>query len=180
MYPDYNMYNQYYGFNDFNYRNYQMPTQMPNQMSSQMPNDEMISLNQAIVLIKQSINDEKCDEAFYDELIKKATTEKEKNIIRSIRNDERRHNQILRSLYYRFTGQMIPMQDCSMPETNNVSATYSELLEKALFNELEAVIKYRKILSAMPDDESYSMIMAIMIDELTHANKYNFLIHKAK
>ena len=37
---------------------------------------------------------------FYDILIEQAPTDKEKNIIKSIRNDERKHNQILRELYY--------------------------------------------------------------------------------
>ena len=44
------------------------------------------------------------DKMFYDTLINQAPTEKEKEIIRSIRNDERKHNQILRRLYYEFTG----------------------------------------------------------------------------
>ena len=55
-------------------------------------NSEIISFNQAIDLIMQSVSGEKEDEMFYDILIKQAPTEKEKNIITSIRNDERKHN----------------------------------------------------------------------------------------
>lgn len=89
MYQDYyNMYNQYYDFSEPNYRSSEL----------QASSGEIITLNQAIVLIKQSVKNEKEDELFYDILIKQAPSEKEKSIIRSIRDDERKHNQILRRL----------------------------------------------------------------------------------
>ena len=169
MYSDYyNMYNQYYGFNNQNYR------------SSEpiMSNEEIITLNQAIGLIRQSVGAEKEDEMFYDTLIKQAPTEKEKDIIRSIRDDERKHNEILRRLYYEFTGQILPA-DTLVNELNSTT-DYKSNLEKALFGELDAVVKYRKIMGTMPSGNSYTLLMSIMTDELRHANKYNFLIHNAK
>ena len=175
MYPDFNINNQYYGFNDFNLREdftYRNPNQ-PN-----MYNDEIITLNQAIELIRQSVRNEREDELFYDRLLEQAPTDKEKEIITSIRNDERKHNKILRDLYYNFTGQVI-QADMSMPNINNTS-TYKENLEKALFGELDAVVKYRKILGTMPSGNSYTLLMSIMTDESRHASKYNFLIHNAK
>ena len=175
MYPDYNMTNPYYGFNDFNYRenyNYRNASQ-PN-----MHNEEIITLNQAIELIRQSVRNEREDELFYDRLLEQAPTARDKEIIASIRNDERKHNMILRDLYYSFTGQMV-QPDNSMPSINK-DATYKENLEKALFGELDAVVKYRKILGTMPSGNSYTLLMSIMTDELRHASKYNFLIHNAK
>lgn len=62
---NYNMYNPYY---DLNYRN----------MESQINNEEIITLNQAIMLINKSVQDEKNDEIFYDNLIEQAPTTKEK------------------------------------------------------------------------------------------------------
>ena len=56
---------------------------------------------------------------FYDILIEQAPTDKEKNIIKSIRNDERKHNQILRELYYEFTGQILPQDTLSNNEKYN-------------------------------------------------------------
>lgn len=166
MYSDYNMYNQYYAVN--------------NPIGNQIPfnNEEIITLNQAIELIRNSVGDEKEDEMFYDTLIKQAPTEKEKEIIRSIRNDEKKHNQILRRLYYEFTGGVLP-RDNSKNVANN-TMKYKENLEKALFGELGAVEKYRRIMGAMPNKNSYTLLMSIMTDELRHANKYNFLIHNAK
>ena len=58
---------------------------------------------------------------------------------------ERKHNQILRRLYYEFTGQIIPVEIL----TNELSTDmyYKSNLEKALFGELDAVVKYRKIMA---------------------------------
>lgn len=175
MYSDYNMNNLYYGFNDHRYMN---EYNYRNVNQTNIQNDEIITLNQAIELIRQSIGDEKEDELFYDRLIEQAPTEKQKEIITSIRNDERKHNNILRELYYNFTGQVVP-KDISIPSIDT-NIDYKENLEKALFGELQAVVKYRKILGAMPSGNSYTLMMAIMTDELRHASKYNFLIHDDK
>ena len=172
MYPDYNMYN-FYGGNEANYRN---DFGVPNQPN--INNDEIITLNQAIELIRQSVRNEREDELFYDKLLEQAHTPKDKEIITSIRNDERKHNRILRELYYNFTGQMIQTDMMGVNINNN--ANYKENLEKALFGELDAVVKYRKILGTMPSGNSYTLLMSILTDELRHASKYNFLIHNAK
>ena len=174
MYQDFNMHN-YYGLNSFDYRgdyNYQ------NFNQQNIYNGEIITLNQAIDLIRQSVSGEIEDEIFYDILIKQAPTEREKDIITSIRNDERKHNNILRDLYYNFTGNIIP-QDISEPSIDK-NSSYQQNLEKALFGELDAVVRYRKILGTMPSGNSYTLLMSIMTDELRHASKYNFLIHIAK
>jgi rubrerythrin len=160
------MYNPYCGCNN-------LPVTNPN-----ISSDEIIPLSQAIELIRTSVGDEKEDEVFYDTLINQAPTAKEKEIIASIRDDERKHNQILRKLYYNFTGQVIPVDTEDMATSNNLS--YKEQLEKALFGELNAVVKYRRIMGTMPNGESYTLLMSIMTDELRHASKYNFLIHNAK
>jgi rubrerythrin len=169
MYLDYDMHNPYYGFENYNYRGYQPVT---------MYNSEIITLNEAINLIRKSVGNEREDELFYNSLIKTAPTEKEKEIIISIRDDERKHNQILRELYYNFTGQMIPENNSNVNIEKELN--YKEQLEKALFGELDAVVKYRKIMGTMPNGNSYTLIMSIMTDELRHASKYNFLIHNAK
>lgn len=57
---------------------------------------------------------------------------------------------------------------------------YKTNLEKALFGELEAVKKYRKIMAQMPSGNSYTLLMSIMTDEIRHASKYNFLIQNVK
>lgn len=67
-----------------------------------------------------------------------------------------------------------------MPKILKSNIDYKANLENALFGELDAVVKYRRILGAMPSGNSYTLLMSIMTDELRHANKYNFLIQNAK
>jgi len=141
--------------------------------------EELITPYQAIELIRKSIGDERNDELFYDRLIEQAPTEKEKSIIQDIRDNEKKHNMILREIYYDFTGQMLQNNMNMMQENMQNNLSYTENLEKALFGELEAVNKYRKILSAMPQGKCYTLIMSIMTDELRHSAKYNYLIHMA-
>lgn len=141
--------------------------------------EELITPYQAIELIRKSIGDERNDELFYDRLIEQAQTEKEKSIIQDIRDNEKKHNMILREVYYDFTGQMLQNNMNMMQENMQNNLSYTENLEKALFGELEAVNKYRKILSAMPQGKCYTLIMSIMTDELRHSAKYNYLIHMA-
>ena len=169
MYTDYNMYNNYYGLKNYGVRQEDMGSY----------DDELISLAQAIDLIRISIMDEKKDESFYSLIMEQAPTEEEKNIIMSIRDNERKHNSILRNLYYNFTGQMIPMDYSQMGVESVNDMSYTQNLEKALFGELDAVEKYRRILGTMPSGDSYTLIMSILTDELRHASKYNYLIHKA-
>ncbi len=171
MYPNCNMYNPYfYGFGSRSSRENE---------TTNLYKEELITLNEAIELIKESIGDEKEDEMFYTNLINQAPTENEKNIIMSIRDDEKKHNQILRTLYYNFTGQFAP-EDTTSSTNNNNNLGYKEQLEKALFGELDAVVKYRRILGTMPGGDSYTLIMSIMTDEIRHANKYNYLIQNVK
>ena len=141
--------------------------------------EELITPYQAIELIRKSIGDERNDELFYDRLIEQAPTEKEKSIIQDIRDNEKKHNMILREVYYDFTGQVLQNNMNLMQDNMQNNLSYTENLEKALFGELEAVNKYRKILSAMPQGKWYTLIMSIMTDELRHSAKYNYLIHMA-
>lgn len=169
MYPNYyNMYDPYYNFDN-----------EVRHMDKEAENEELITLNEAIELIKKSVEDEKEDELFYNILIEQAKAEKEKSIIRNIQEDEKKHNHILKRLYYEFTGQMLPEATLKNNGAQNMNMDYKSNLEKALFGELDAVSKYRKIMGAMPNGNSYTLLMSIMTDELRHANKYNYLIHHA-
>lgn len=169
MYPNYyNGFYSYYGNGKSNERN----------ENQSIESEEVILFSDAIELIRQSIGDEREDELFYDAIINQAPDMKSKNIIKDIRDDEKKHNQILRKLYYEFTGQVTP--DDSIEMYSNSQGDYLSNLEKAFFGELDAVKKYRKIMGVMPSGSSYTLLMSIMTDELRHANKYNFLINALK
>lgn len=137
-------------------------------------NNRSITLEEAIAEIKKSITGEKDDEIFYSVLLSQASNEDEKNIIQSIISDEKKHNAMLKKLYEELTKSTSPQSH--MSRTNNSSDKYLKNLEKALFGELSAVERYRKIMFAMPDKEKYNTLMEILTDEIKHASKYNYLI----
>lgn len=64
-------------------------------------------LSLALDEIRKAVQGEREDELFYDYLISLAPTKDEKEIIESIRNDERKHNQLFRKIYKDFTGNEI-------------------------------------------------------------------------
>jgi len=61
-------------------------------------------LDRALDFIKNSVAEEREDEMFYTILISIAPSQKDKMIIISIRDDERKHNQMFRQLYCEITG----------------------------------------------------------------------------
>ena len=72
------------------------------------------------------------------------------------------------------------MPEGTLSNNSEINMDYKSNLKLALFGELTAVAKYRKILGTMPSGNSYTLLMSIMTDELRHASKYNFLISNAK
>lgn len=133
-------------------------------------------LDEAINEIKKAIEAEQDDAVFYSVLLSQAPTKQDKMVIESIINDEKKHKKILKELYEELTKMNSPQS--TMSRTNNSSTMYIENLEKAMFDELKAIEKYRKIMAAMPNKEKYAKIMEILTDEIRHAIKYNFLINK--
>ena len=132
-------------------------------------------LNEALNIIRDSIMDEAEDAYLYSMMLNQTMQDEDREIIQSIVDDEKKHNMMLRQIYFNLTGLNVT------PDESNISMkenTYLNNLRKSLFGELDAIKKYRKVLAAMTDKENYNMIMEIMTDEITHANKYNYLITK--
>ncbi|GAA0824536.1 ferritin-like domain-containing protein [Clostridium tertium] len=129
-------------------------------------------LSLALDEIRKAVQGEREDELFYDYLISLAPTKDEKEIIESIRNDERKHNQLFRKIYKDFTGNDIN----TMNEENlKKPSSFMEGIRTALFGELKAVDKYKAIRRALPIGAYKDMLFDIIMDELKHASKYNYL-----
>lgn len=127
---------------------------------------------QALEMMKQAVQGERNDELFYEELIQQAPSKYQKDIISSIRDDERGHNQMFRAMYQDLTGMIISP---SGNEPYQKIGTYTEGLVKALFGELSAVEKYRRIWSGLPAGVYHDTVQGIIMDEQKHADKYNYL-----
>ncbi len=126
---------------------------------------------EALALIQQAVESEKEDELFYDYLLSVAP-EVDKSIIRAIRDDEQKHNLLFRELYLELTGQDLPEK---MEVDFQRPSSYCDGLKNALFGELGAVEKYRKILNGLEFLPYRNIVTEIYTDELKHAAKWNYL-----
>jgi rubrerythrin len=87
-------------------------------------------LQTTLQLVKEAVQGEREDELFYQYLISVAPTREEREIIASIRDDERKHNKMFRKIYRDFTGQEVQSVNREQFER---PATYIEGIRKALF-----------------------------------------------
>jgi rubrerythrin len=142
---------------------------MPRTENQMMYNPQ---LQEALEWVKEAVQGEREDELFYDYLISVAPTREEKEIIASIRDDERRHNRLFRKIYKDFTGMEVPSGG---EETFERPRSYIDGIKKALFGELRAVEKYRAIRRALPMGPYRDVLFDIITDEIKHSSKYNYL-----
>lgn len=156
------------------YRMPELPYQMPQPPSPNLsdPYTYPGNLPEALELIKDAVSSEREDELFYDYLLNNAPSQEDKEIITTIRDDERKHFRLFRQIYQDLTGQMLPPP----PEPEfTPPPSYCAGVRKALFGELGAVEKYRRILFALQDRVQINKLTEIITDELKHANKWNYL-----
>jgi len=132
-------------------------------------------LANSLSLIKEAVQGERSDELFYDQLIQLAPNKDEAAIIAGIRDDERRHNQLFRYIYKAYTGCEIESVGNGEPEK---VTSYTAGIQKALFGELAAVEKYYAIWHGLPPGPYRDIVFGIILDELRHASKYNYLFAK--
>jgi len=129
------------------------------------------ALPEALSLIVESVRDEREDELFYDYLLSVAPPN-QREIIISIRDDERKHGRLFRQLYWEVTGKDIP----DAPDTPfERPLNYCDGISRALFGELAAVERYRRILFGFEFLPYRNIITEIYTDELKHASKWNYL-----
>lgn len=132
----------------------------------------MEALQKSLELIKEAVSGEREDELFYDYLISVAPNQQEKNIIASIRDDEKKHNMMFRRIYKDLTGMEVEVE---AEEEFEKPASYVEGIKRALFGELKAVEKYRVIRQGLPNRYYRDMLFEIITDELKHSSLYNYL-----
>jgi rubrerythrin len=136
------------------------------------------NLDEALRMIEESVMGETGDVKFYEALIKvceKMCDKEDKMIIEGIIKDEHKHAQLFRTIYCEITGQVLPeapMDKAKAPKS------CCEGLQEAIFDELHAVERYRRILYAMQNRRHINMLVEIITDEQKHAQKLNYLYSK--
>lgn len=134
------------------------------------------AFNTALNLIKEAVQGERADELKYDYLISVAPSQEEKDIIISIRDDERNHRKWFKDVYKYYTGEEIEAKD---GEEEFVKPTsYLEGISEAVFGELGAMEKYRFIREGLPVRLFRDTVFRILTDEMKHATKYNYILNK--
>lgn len=156
------------------YSNYSIDSNYPSGLGYQ-PGANIppgMSYQPVLQMLLNALSGETEDKMFYEYLISVAPNQKEKDIIASIRDDELKHYAMFKKIYRDLTGQE-PVPPTGEPFVKPKS--YIDGIERALFGELAAVEKYRRIYFALTDMTHKNMLFEIITDELRHASKYNFL-----
>jgi rubrerythrin len=153
--------------------NYMKNMNCMNPCKSELPKSYK-TLDEALKLVKKAVQGEREDELFYDYLICVAPSKEEKDIIRSIRDDERKHNKMFRAMYKYYTGEDIR---ASKDDCFDKPPSYIHGIKKALFGELSAMERYRIIRAGLPDRYFRDMAFEILTDEMKHADKYNYILN---
>lgn len=129
------------------------------------------NLEDALHLIEEAVKGEKHDVMFYECLMKMAPAE-DRKIIEGVMADEKKHGQLLRTIYCEITGHTLPA--ASQKEVQPPKS-YCDGIQDALYDEWKAMEKYRKILYAMQSRRHINMLTEIITDEMKHADKLTYL-----
>jgi rubrerythrin len=108
-------------------------------------------------------------------LISIAPTDEEKNIIASIRDDERNHRQWFREIYRYYTNEDVMGRE---EEGFLEPESYLEGISNSILGELNAMEKYRFIREGIPSRLYRDVVFRILTDEMKHATKYNYILNK--
>lgn len=145
------------------------------QCSSYGMDFSMLGLTTALDLIKEAVQGEREDELKYNFLIEAAPTQEEKDIITSIRDDERLHRQWFRDIYRYYTNEEINSTD---GEEFIEPVSYIDGIRSSVFGELSAMEKYRIIREGLPSRFFRDIVFRILTDEMKHATKYNYILNQ--
>jgi len=125
--------------------------------------------------IVDALRSESKDRMFYAYLLTAAPDDSDVEIIAKIREDELKHHDLFRRLYYELTGTY-PQELPAMPFEQPLS--YCEGLRNALFGEVTELTDYRGILAGLEQRRLIDMMAEIITDELRHIGLFNTLYAK--
>lgn len=126
-------------------------------------------------MLNDAINDENRDFMYYQALSEAMSNSVDGEIVKSMSLDEYKHKRIFEEIYTALTGEQPTI---SVVETETDFSDIPAVLVNRLFDELESVEMYRDIMSAFEDNAIRDMLFEIIIDEQSHADILNYLIHK--
>lgn len=132
--------------------------------------------DEILELILKAIEQENEDSKYFEKLANLIQNEKDKEDIRKIYLDDKKHFKIFSEIYKSLTGKEPIFED----EEIEIDDTLPEELEDSIEQKLENVELYRLILSSFLDVGIRDMIYEIITDEQSHAQKLTKLYNKNK
>lgn len=130
------------------------------------------SLQKSLAWMAEAVQLEKEKELFYEHLISVGPTEADQDLIVSIRDDEKEHRDMFRTMYKDFTGQEI--KDRMTEGEVKKPESYLQGIQFGLFEALREVEKYREIFKGLPEGYYRDAVSDMISDKLKHATMYNF------
>lgn len=128
-------------------------------------------------LIKDALNEEVKENGFYDNLAAKINDIDDKNKLKQMSLDEKKHYNMLKEMYEKLSGEKFTPQE-KAEESKDENTVKS--IEKAIEKELEAVEIYRPILFALENPAFKNYLQEIITDEQNHAARLNYMYSKYK
>lgn len=127
-------------------------------------------------LILEAMKDERHDRVKYKKMMELAKSDKVRKQIEFAYNDEGKHYQMFKHIYYMLTGKDI---DVPIPKVEKIDYLLPAI-ETSINGELGAVELYRKIMSMLPTIHMRDMLFEIITDEQEHATRFVYLYSMLK
>ena len=126
-------------------------------------------------LIIQALKDEKADYEYHGKLLEMLEDEHEKEVIKAIRLDERKHYMLLSDIYYELAGSPPVVESAA----RQIGTCIVSELAKGILSKLERQELYKKLLFAV-SGMARDIIFDIVSDKGGHVAKFNYLFAKNK
>ncbi|AVP53811.1 ferritin-like domain-containing protein [Clostridium tetani] len=130
-------------------------------------------LKRSLCMIKEAIEEAEKNQREYDHLISMACNKEQKEILKSIKEDEKNHVRWLREIYMDYTGKVICPKKCG---ESKKPKHYFEGIKKALFGAIKAMEKYSLIRSGLPRRCDRDILFQMITDKIKHAIYLNYIL----
>lgn len=134
------------------------------------------NLENALELIRLAVQEEDRDSLYNNFLIDNAVSSVSREILEEIRDDEIRHYQLLKQIYFDLTGEEVPEPEL-IAEYEQPSC-FCEGLKTAILGDSKNIELYRQILYAMESRVHINMVTDMLTDEIKHVGLYNYIYSK--
>ena len=130
---------------------------------------EMPKNKSVLDLIVQAMKAERHDAVKYKMMMEMTTDPEIKKQTNFAYEDELKHYQMFRQIYYQLTGRVV---NIPLPAEVEKYANIMDAVKSSIEGENEAVDLYRDIHAMIPNQHMRDMVFEIITDEIEHANRF--------